>query len=270
MLMLLASTLAFIVSAIIFFASTNLAYLADNVVAAYGLMIMACWLIFFLSVALAIIGSTDRAGQFRAPASLSALVSWVLLLPQAGFAVGGLLNYQSGLDIMLALSKAFGVEARFVGDGLIVLDGVIGIGTFDSLYEQYTWNDVRMIHLTSVGGLLDEAKKIALFVVDKEIAIWVNTTCESACAIIALASPEIYVAPNARFGFHRGSAVASPTSELGRFIGGAATEEYVAQLMRLGVPHYILRNAQETPPDDMYYVTGRELFDIGLVHHLAE
>jgi hypothetical protein len=270
MLIMLASALAFIVSAMIFFAATNFTYLADNVWAAYGLMIMACWLIFFLSVALAIIGSADRAGQLRAPASLSELVSWVLLIPQAGFAIGGLLNYQSGLDIMLALSKAHGVEARFVGDGLIVLDGVIGFGTFESLYEQYTWNDVTTIHLTSGGGLLDEAKKIALFVGDKEIAIWVSSTCESACVIIALASPEIYVAPNALFGFHRGSAVASPNSELGRFIGGAATEDYMAQLMRLGVPHYILRKAQETPPDDMYYVSGRELFDIGLAHHLAE
>jgi hypothetical protein len=203
MLIMLASALTFIVSAMIFFAATNFTYLADNVWAAYGLMIMACWLIFFLSVALAIIGSADRAGQLRAPASLSELVSWVLLIPQAGFAIGGLLNYQSGLDIMLALSKAHGVEARFVGDGLIVLDGVIGFGTFESLYEQYTWNDVTTIHLTSGGGLLDEAKKIALFVGDKEIAIWVSSTCESACVIIALASPEIYVAPNALFGLFR-------------------------------------------------------------------
>jgi hypothetical protein len=149
MFLILASTMAFFASASIFFTSTNLTYLADNVWAAYGLMIMACWLIFLLSVALTIIGATDRTGQLRAPASLAVLLSWILLLPQAGFAIGGLLNYQSGLDIMLALSKAYGVEARFVGDGLIVLDGMIGLGTFESLYEQYIWNDVRMVQLTS-------------------------------------------------------------------------------------------------------------------------
>jgi hypothetical protein len=270
MFLILASTMAFFASASIFFTSTNLTYLADNVWAAYGLMIMACWLIFLLSVALTIIGATDRTGQLRAPASLAVLLSWILLLPQAGFAIGGLLNYQSGLDIMLALSKAYGVEARFVGDGLIVLDGMIGLGTFESLYEQYIWNDVRMVQLTSGGGLLEEAKKIAVFVREKEIAIWVNSSCESACVIIALASPDIYVAPNALFGFHRGSAVGSPDSELGRFIGGAATEDYMAQLKRLGVPHYILKKVQETRPDDMHYVTGRELFDIGLADHLAE
>ena len=64
--------------------------------------------------------------------------------------------------------------------------------------------------------------------------------------------------------------MASPNSQMGRFLGSAATIAYISQLESLGVPEYILRKAEQTPAEDMYYISGKELYDAGLAHYLVE
>ena len=108
------------------------------------------------------------------------------------------------------------------------------------------------------------------FLQDEGISTFVAEECASACVIVALSGAELYVTRDARFGFHRGSAVASYESELGRFLSDAATADVVSRLRRLGVPEAILSQAEQTRPEGMFYVSGEDFHRAGLADHLVE
>ncbi len=78
------------------------------------------------------------------------------------------------------------------------------------------------------------------------------------------------MAPDALFGFHRGSAAASKNSQLGRYIGNMGTEDYVSALDARGVPDSILMKTRNTPANDMYYLSGAEMVSLGLALDLLE
>jgi hypothetical protein len=172
--------------------------------------------------------------------------------------------------MMLAVSNSPGTEVVFVGDGVAFLDGEIGFRTYESLAMEHEHSEIRVLELRSWGGILDPAVKIGSLVSENKVAVHVFDYCESACVIIALSSSELSASPDAQFGFHRGAAVASPDSELGRFVADSATDELLSRLHRLGVPDAILRQAEQTPPNEMYYVSGEDFYRAGLVQHLVE
>ena len=237
---------------------------------AYNGLIVACWFFFLLGLAVAVMGSTDRDGGLRAPRSLGALLCWLLLIPQAGFAIGGLVNYRSTLDIIVAAGNAPGADVLYVGDGVLLLDGEIGSETLRTLSEESVREDVYILHLNSNGGVIDSAIAMGLLLEERVISTFVDGYCESACVIVALSGDELYVSRTAQFGFHRGSAVASQGSEVGRYIERLGTEQMLSRLRSLGVPEEILRQAEQTPAESIYYVSGEDLYRAGLAHHLID
>ena len=92
----------------------------------------------------------------------------------AGFAIGGMSNYHSSLEMMSALSKSHGTRTHFAGNGRAILDGPIGSSTFLSLSEQYAEYDIELLELISGGGLIEEATNIGLFLREKGIATYVQ------------------------------------------------------------------------------------------------
>lgn len=253
-----------------YFIATNYSYNFDNIALSYGVLTAASWIFFLLGFALVVIGSTDCGGRLRVPESLKLLLCWTMLLPQGGFAIGLIVNSQSSVEIMMAVSNSPGVEVRFIGNGGALLDGEIGLSTFDPLAEERRRNEVLVLKLKSPGGLISAAQSIGTLLKTYGIATFVEGHCESACVIVALSSAELHVSPNAQFGFHRGSAVASSESELGKFIANLATDDLISQLRGLGVPESVLRRAEETPPDQMHYVSGEDIYRFGLAQHLVE
>ena len=149
-------------SGVAFWGATQYSYLADNVWAAHGLLTATCWFFFLLGSAFAVVSSTDRESKLSAPKSLAALICWALLIPHAGFAIGGMSNYHSSLEMMSALSKSHGTRTHFAGNGRAILDGPIGSSTFLSLSEQYAEYDIELLELISGGGLIEEATNITV------------------------------------------------------------------------------------------------------------
>jgi hypothetical protein len=244
--------------------------LTPDIELAYNGLVVACWFFFLLSLAVAVMGSTDRDGRLRAPRSLGALLCWLLLIPQAGLAIGRVVNYRSTLDIIVAASNSPGADVLYLGDGVLWLDGEIGSATLRTLSEESIRDDVYILHLQSNGGVIDSAVAMGLLLDEKAISTFVDGYCESACVIVALSSDELYVSRAAQFGFHRGSAVASRGSGLGRFLERVATDQMLSRLRSLGVPEEILQAAGQTPPESIYYVSGEDLYRAGLAQHLID
>lgn len=266
----LVSTLLLLGCAGAFFGTWGVGGQYGSVRAVHAVLSAACVVFFLLGLVVAILSSTDRTGRLRAPGTLAALLCWTMALLQAGFAIGRIANYRASLEMALAFSASPGAGFVPLGDGVLLLDGDIGFASFDSLVNESALTEVRMVQLRSGGGLIDSAVSIGAFLTNNDIATFVDSACESACVIVALSGSDLYVAPDARFGFHRGSALARPDSELGRFVSGLATDDLFARLSGLGVPDEILERARTTPPDEMYYVSGEALYRAGLADHLVE
>lgn len=260
----LLSILLFLVTSTAYYGAGNLTHLSVNIPMAFGGLTAVCLFVFILSLAVAVIGSTDRKGGLRAPDSLGALLTWMLLIPHAGLLIGLLVNNQSTIEIMQAVRNSTGTAVRLVGDGVALLDGEIGYGTLESLSEEHRKNVISLLELRSEGGDIDSAIEMGAFLRLNDIATFVERRCESACVIVALSSTKLYVTLDAQFGFHRGSAIASYESQLGKYIAKLATTNLIAQLKNLGVPEQILRRAEQTPPMKMYYVSGAEFLRAGL------
>jgi len=238
-------------------------YLADNVPVTHGLLSILCLVLFLLGVVVAVSANTDREGRLQPPRTLPALVSLLLLLPHGGMAIGVALNYQSSLQIMMAAKDSAGVPV-YRDEGFVVLDGEIGHDTLLSLQALLPDESIPMLLLRSPGGIIGVGVELGEILEENQIDVLVPENCESACVIVALSAARLFVSPDASFGFHRGSAVASDHSQLGRYIGNISTAHYVSVLRDLGIPESVLEITENTPTDDMYYLTGEELIEFGL------
>ncbi len=250
-----------------FWAAAEFSYLAENIAYIHGGLIAACLSLFLVGLAVAILASTDTKGRLVAPTSLSQLLCWILLVPQAGFAIGGVVNYTATLETMVAVSATGGARVVPIKKGVALLNGEIGLETPGSLVDQHRASQIRVLKLRSGGGLIGSAMELGTFVKENAITTRVETYCESACVIIALSGAELYVTPTAQFGFHNGSAVASTDSQIGRFAARMATQTMIAELRTLGISEEILQKAEQTPAHQMYYVSGAELQRLGLARY---
>ena len=241
----------------------SFSYLGENVVLTHGILSVLTIALFLVGIAVAVLANTNKKGELQAPSSLSALACVILLLPQGGFAVGRIVNYDSSLLIMQTVKSFPGASVVFY-QGLASLDGDIGYATLESLEAVLNLESVSKLELRSEGGTIDAAISIGELLAEKRLDVFVKDNCESACVVVALSGERLFVAPDAQFGFHRGSAVASTESQIGRFIGNLATEEYISALGERGVPREILSIAEETPAEEMHYLSGEEMVQLGL------
>lgn len=247
----------------------SFSYLAEDASLAHWMLSALCLIFFLLGIVVAVLVNTDAKGELHSPQSLSAIICLIFLVPQGGFAIGLLVNYKSYLEIMTAVKDSAGVNV-YADQGFVVLDGDIGHETLSTLRTVVDYERPSILLLRSEGGLIEIGIEIGKLLKLNRMAVFVPENCESACVIIALSGDQLYVAPDARFGFHRGSAVASNNSQIGRFIGNAATEDYVLALGALGVPESILAITRATPSNDMHYLSGAEMVSIGLARDQSE
>ena len=231
------------------------------------LAVAALALVVFATV---LAGSVTRSGGIASPRSFVALLVWLVMGAHLVIVAGLIANFQASLDMKLAVSGGTGTEVRFASPGHVVLDGDIGHLTLASLQAASEQGRIVQLEIDSPGGFLDAAIAIGDILAGDRTHVIVRNKCESACVIVALSGARLSAPRNAWFGFHRGSAAASPDSELGRFASTIATEDLLARLAALGVPRKILDIAEKTPPDDMYYVSGLEMFRMGLVRELLD
>jgi len=113
---------------------------------------------------------------------------------------------------------------------------------------------VKILHLNSKGGSVGDARQLQYLVQDRGLTTVVDAQCLSACAFVFLAGVERYVAPGAKLGFHRETAVGASQAEINRF------EEADAQhMLALGISTTFVDKAFSTPSSDMWIPTVEEL-----------
>lgn len=231
---------------------------------------MVAWLSFVLCLSIFVAGASAPSGALEPPQSVTQLILLCALFPLFGFSLGLALNLQNYQQLALSIHSSRGDEVERVDELLARLSGEIGPRTLSSLTEEQLRGEIKFLELDSIGGLVEVANEIGDFLIAHGISTFVEAECSSACVIVALSGRQLLVTQDARFGFHRGSSAADIDSELGRFMSKAATADMIETLKRRGVPQEILKRAEDTPADSMYYVTGQVMHQIGLAQRLVE
>jgi len=98
---------------------------------------------------------------------------------------------------------------------------------------------VERIHLTSDGGLVDEAEALGALVAERGLATYVPDACASACTLVFVRGRTRYLAIGGQLGFHapyelgpggRIEAV-DPSAERAAYLAAGLTSGFVAQTM---------------------------------------
>ncbi|GGF46388.1 hypothetical protein GCM10007301_02360 [Azorhizobium oxalatiphilum] len=113
---------------------------------------------------------------------------------------------------------------------------------------------VRVVHLTSVGGRLGEAAKLGEVIRAHGLDTYVSAHCESACTLAFVFGGRRWVAPDGKLGFHGPSFAGLRGAQL-----AASRQSMKADYVRAGIPTAFLDRALAVPGDDMWYPPLPEL-----------
>jgi len=196
------------------------------------------------------------------------LLAWLLLIVTSFFCAGKILDYQFYKANEAALAKYPGVEVIMQENGLAYLGGEIGYTTLLSLIQLNENKTIRYIELNSPGGIIEAAMGLDRYLREEGISVIVAEKCESACVLIAIGQKPLYVKPTAKFGFHNAASLADESSQRGRLSSQAGSDYMFTELLKKGIPQNIIREAELTPAEAMYYVSGLELIRLGLAKAL--
>jgi hypothetical protein len=119
---------------------------------------------------------------------------------------------------------------------------------------------LQTVHLSSAGGRLVEADRIAALIKARGLDTYVADKCASACTNIFLSGRNRLIAPDARIGFHQHDFPGWTAAERDR---SAVTEE--AKLKQLGASAAFAKRVTATPPQDMWYPPVAELLSEKIV-----
>ncbi len=148
-------------------------------------------------------------------------------------------------------------QTQVAADGAsILLLGPLGSGSGERFAAALAGApDARLVHLSSPGGRLFEARRIAAEVRRRGLDTYVDGECASACTVVLMAGRDRGATPNARIGFHRS-----------RFGGAWSGADPLIGLYRAdGLPRDFLARVAATPSASMWYPTRDELAAAGVV-----
>ncbi|WP_158255411.1 GYF domain-containing protein [Rhodopseudomonas palustris] len=121
-------------------------------------------------------------------------------------------------------------------------------------------SSLKTVRLTSNGGRISEAARIAAQIRKRGLNTYVPTYCVSACTIAFLGGQQRLVGTSAKLGFHQPDFPGISAEDRRELI---AEEE--RRLTSLGVSPAFARKVNSTPPSDMWFPTLSELKSGGLV-----
>jgi hypothetical protein len=206
-------------------------------------------------------GNSFRQGRLMWPLLARGMVVVGALRLGAEFAtVIGPMAWES-LHLAFAGDRIPPAHLRIEEDGrIITLAGGIPYGTgarFATLLAAS--NDVRVLRLHSIGGLFNEAQKIADLVHTNGLTTFTNGECSSACTAILLGARDRVVAEGAKVGFH-GMSFGSLDERRLPGMSEPARRFYVDH----GLPESFVERVLRVPNDNMEYVTAGQLVELNI------
>ncbi len=121
---------------------------------------------------------------------------------------------------------------------------------------------IRVVHLNSVGGRLGEAKKLYQIIKDNHLTTYVSSTCASACTMAFAAGRQRVVLDSAVLGFHRGS-----------FAGDdrAAENDVMKDIyVAAGFNPWFISRVMSTPSAEIWQPTVQELREAKVITKVSD
>lgn len=156
------------------------------------------------------------------------------------------------------------IEAKLSPDRRsLLLWGTLGTGSAEAVRRALDESpNLRLMHLTSNGGRLFEARAIAAEVRRRRMDTYVDGQCASACTLIFLAGRDRGATPNAKIGFHRPSFAGNDDSTAG-------TEAMLAYYREAGISEAFIARVRGTPSSSLWYPTRAELSENHVVTRVS-
>ena len=142
------------------------------------------------------------------------------------------------------------------------LDGVIGMGDGERLrvlLGSEAARDLKRVELSSPGGRVREAERMAAALKQHGHEARAVGTCASACTLVFLAGKPRQLAPDGQLGFHRAS-----TGTYNPVFEELANQQLAQTYRDLGLPQTMIDKTLRTPSRGMWFVPREEL----LAHQL--
>jgi hypothetical protein len=128
---------------------------------------------------------------------------------------------------------------------------------------------VRVIEITSPGGLADEAIAASRLIEEAKATVVAREQCDSACLVVLMAGARRFADPDLELGFHAGAPLGFGSPKLVDHLVEAVDAEVDAYLLKRGAPRSAIEAAQRKGPDELHYVAARELERQGVLRTLA-
>jgi hypothetical protein len=119
---------------------------------------------------------------------------------------------------------------------------------------------VKVLHIESTGGRLNEARKMADLVRKYDLITYTSIQCMSAATLVLIAGKERVVAAGARVGFHSGT-LPGITEEQKQEMNDTMR----ASMKAAGVSEKFIQHVLATPPKDMWFPTVAEMLKEGVI-----
>lgn len=175
-------------------------------------------------------------------------------------------NYQ----VYTSINKTKFANVEFTSQGYMVLGGLIGKPSLNSLENHLINSETKILIINSQGGSIDDAINFAALVRKHNLTVVVEDECSSACVLVAAASKQLMSMSDAKFGFHQASTFGDSKSQHSKYWAKYATDTLMSELRKSGIPNNVLAIAEKTPPNDMYYVSAKDMYRYGIVKKLLK
>lgn len=157
-----------------------------------------------------------------------------------------------GIDPIGQAKFSFSADGRSLR-----LEGVIGMGDGErlrGLLASEAAHELKRVELSSPGGRLREAERMAGALKAHRHEVRAVGTCASACTLVFLAGSPRQLAPEGQLGFHRAS-----TGTYNPVFEELANQQLAKTYRELGLPQSMIDKTLRTASNSMWFVPREEL-----------
>jgi hypothetical protein len=152
------------------------------------------------------------------------------------------------------------------GGAELELSGGIPYGTASALKTILDASpSVKIVHLNSIGGIVEEGSKVAAIIRAKGLATYTATSCMSACTVAFLGGQPRFLGNDARLGFHSASYGGLDAKDMPELNGGMHDA-----LATMNVPKWFIDKTLATSAKDMWFPTQQQLLDAGIITKVVD
>ncbi len=155
--------------------------------------------------------------------------------------------------------------------GVLLAEGTIDPGAAGRFAEEIEARGeyVKTVQLNSPGGSVDDAIAMSKLIRDRKLETKVvsRALCASSCPIAFAGGAERIAEKDAVIGVHQvfNGSRERPSAEQAMSSAQSTTARVARHLEEMGIASGLWLYALETPPDRLYYLTGKEMTDFRLV-----